>query len=121
VGSFKKETIIKIFIFIAIVLVSINFFELYQNKFSKERKEVRNYIYKQKNLSALVGGISKLTWEKSTYTSNRKVFKYLVIGRDKNVYLKIYFTKDKNTSKIKIKKITLQNPLTGETISNNFI
>lgn len=120
-GSFKKETIIKIFIFIAIVLVAINSFELYQNKFSKEREEIRNYIYKHKNLNALVGGISKLTWKKSTYTSNRKVFKYLVIGRNKNVYLKIYFTKEKNTSKVKIKKITLQNPLTGETISNNFI
>ncbi len=119
--SFRKKHILKILIFIVLVLVFISSLEFYQNTFSKEREEVRNYIYQHKNLNILVGGITNLTWKKSTYNGDgRKVLEYLVYGDKKNIYLCIYYEQIKEYETIKVKRLTIQNPSTGEIISNDF-
>ena len=87
----QKNKLTKILIFIGIVLILVNLFEWYQNSFSKERAEIRNYIYQNKELKKITGAIVKLTWQKSSYTSNYNILEFFLQGKRQSVNLFIYY------------------------------
>ena len=113
--SFKKERITKILIFIGIILILVNLFEWYQNSFSKERVEIRNYIYQNKELKKITGEITKLTWQKSSYTSDYNMLKFFVQGKLQSVNVFIYY-KYTNKDGLSIQKTELQNISNGNII-----
>jgi hypothetical protein len=102
----------KIIVLIVTISLSVLLYEVYQNSFSLERKEVEKYIQNNETVKHKIGDIKKFSVIKSLYTSDYNMLKYFLQGEDKSINLYIYYTYN-NKNGLTVKKVELQNISNG--------
>jgi len=104
---------LKIFFLILPIIGLIIGYEIYQDSFSKERNDIKEYIGKDARVYSIVGEIFKMTRKKSLYTSKYSMLMYLVEGNITSANIYVYYQKDINNNII-VNKIQIQNSVSGK-------